>query len=121
LRVIIGRDARDVGDVVGEPHPRLRQRQPKHFIALVVGGAGHRYAFLGMSPMVSASMILNNLHHKNPRLTRHERDYVRQSTARPRSIDGIKQARATQKMAIDCAVCPSGKLNGSLKIRCTFK
>jgi hypothetical protein len=66
LHVIIGRDARGAGDVLGEPHPRLRQGQPKHFIALVIRGAGHCHAFFGMSPMVSASMILNNPHHEVP-------------------------------------------------------
>jgi hypothetical protein len=52
--------------VIREPHPRLRQGQPKHFIALVIRGAGHCHAFFGMSPMVSASMILNNPHHEVP-------------------------------------------------------
>jgi hypothetical protein len=107
--------------VICEPHPRLRQGQPKHFIALVIRGAGHCHTFFGVSPMVSASMILNDPHHDVPRLTQHHGDYVRQSTARTRSIGGVKQARAMQKMAIDRADCPSIKLNGSLKIPCTFK
>jgi hypothetical protein len=66
LRVIISRDAGGAGDVLGEPYPRLRQGQPEHFIALVVGGASHCYAFFGMTPMISASMILNDPHHKLP-------------------------------------------------------
>jgi hypothetical protein len=66
LRVIISRDTRGAGDVVGEPHPRLRQGQPKHFIALVIRSAGHCHAFFGMLPMVSASTILNDPHHQVP-------------------------------------------------------
>jgi hypothetical protein len=66
LRVIIGRHACGAGDVLCEPHPRLRQGQPKHFITLVIRGAGHCHTFFGMSPMVSASMILNDPHHDVP-------------------------------------------------------
>jgi len=66
LRVIVGGNVPGTGDVFCEPHPRLRQCQPKRLVILVIRGAGHGHAYFGMPPMVSTSMILNDPHHSIP-------------------------------------------------------
>jgi hypothetical protein len=53
-------------DVVGEPHPRLRQGQPKRFVVLVIRSAGHGHTFFRVPPMVAASMFLNDPHFEIP-------------------------------------------------------
>ena len=66
VRVIVGGNLPGAGDMLCEPHPRLRQCQPKRLVILVIRGAGHGHAYFGMLPMVSTSMILNDPHHSIP-------------------------------------------------------
>jgi hypothetical protein len=66
VRIVVSGDVPGTGDVLGEPHPRLRQCQPKRLVVLVIGGAGHGYAFFRKPPMVTTPMILNDPHHAIP-------------------------------------------------------
>ena len=66
FRLIIGRNVLGAGDVFCEPHPRLRQCQPKRLIVLVIRSARHGHAFFRKPPMVSTSMIVNDPHHEIP-------------------------------------------------------
>jgi hypothetical protein len=66
VRLIVSGHTTGTGDVLGEPHPRLRQGQPKRLIVLVIRGAGHGHAFFRKPPMVPTSMILNDSHHAIP-------------------------------------------------------
>jgi hypothetical protein len=42
-------------DVLGEPHPGLGQGEPQRLVPVAIGSARHRYALLGMPPVMVVS------------------------------------------------------------------
>lgn len=48
-------------DMLGQPHPRLRQRQPKHLVVIVFGQSRHRDAFF------RATAVVQHGPHSTPR------------------------------------------------------